>query len=508
MTRLRIALVSLAVALSMFAPVAARPVAAEDSGLGLSDVVFAFDFSGSIYCYYKGKPIPPSACPDSNLNENLAAGVASLADKIEKFKTVYSDRAINFKVVRFGNGRTVPEKVSATTCNGNTKTSVQLLIDCLNQIAQDYRDPGKQLGGTNFVPSLNELAGISSRCGIILFTDGKPDDRENALDIRNDEKYKCAILPVGLIPENLTDEEAEKIVSKDLLDQLTKVSFVGDTCKATSDFVWETTVYTKGIDAADAIGKALDAIACQVSVPPPLCWTVAEYEKVLDSRGLIHERGAGVEDGQYPGEILPVPETKGSEGDTVVIRTATLEAPASCAPSPTPTPTPTPVPTEPPPPTPPCVADSPLSWLGCNPWALLLLLLLVGARLWWIGRDLQVSINGQEAVALRGGTKVGFDLHNGNAERTPNPNDAQVKITRAFFRFFPGTRLDTSGLTGEVGGKPLKFELGKELDLASGASAVVRYGNPRPYQDSSNPDETAPSDFSGTSQGGGSSSAL
>jgi len=149
-----------------------------------------------------------------------------------------------------------------------------------------------------------------------------------------------------------------------------------------------------------------------------------------------------------------------------------------------------------------------LSWLGCNPWALLFLLLLVGARLWWIGRDLQVSINGQEAVALRGGTKVGFDLHNGNAERTPNPNDAQVKITRAFFRFLPGTRLDTSGLTGEVGGKPSKFELGKELDLASGASAVVRYGNPRPYQDSSNPNETGPSDFSGTSQGGGSSSAL
>jgi pyruvate/2-oxoglutarate dehydrogenase complex dihydrolipoamide acyltransferase (E2) component len=51
-----------------------------------------------------------------------------------------------------------------------------------------------------------------------------------------------------------------------------------------------------------------------------------------------------------------------------------------------------------------------LQWLGCNPWWLLLVLLLIGARLWWIGRDLQVSINGQEAVALRGGTKVGFDL--------------------------------------------------------------------------------------------------
>ena len=237
---------------------------------------------------------------------------------------------------------------------------------------------------------------------------------------------------------------------------------------------------------------------------------MAEYESVLVSRGLVPERGAGVEGGQYPGTITPTPQTKGSEGDTVVISTATNEPPANCVPTPTPTPTPTPSPTDdkddevlP------CVATFPsLQWLGCNPWALLLLLLLLGARLWWIGRDLQVSINGQEAVALRGGTKVGFDLHNGNAERTPNPNAAQVKITRAFFRFLPGTRLDTSGLTGEVGGKPSKFELGKELDLASGASAVVRYGNPNPYQDSGEPGATEPSDFSGTPQGGGSSSAL
>ena len=211
MTRLRIVLTSIAVALSLFAPVAARPTVAAENGLGLSDVVFAFDFSGSIYCYKNGNPIPKESCPDSNLNENLADGVASLAEKIETFKDLYSGRAIKFKVVRFGNGKTVLEKVAGVACNGNTNTSVQLLIDCLKQIAQDYRDPSKELGGTNFVPSLNELTGISNRCGIILFTDGKPDDRDKALEIRSDENYKCAILPVGLIPENLTEEESNKI---------------------------------------------------------------------------------------------------------------------------------------------------------------------------------------------------------------------------------------------------------------------------------------------------------
>ena len=504
MTRLRIALVSLAVALSLFAPAAARPAYAEDSGLGLSEVVFAFDFSGSIFCYKNGQPIPPSECKDPNLNEDLAEAVGSLAEKIRAYSDQYVKRAIEFKIVRFGSGSTAIEKVSGKACEGNTRSSVTLLIDCLFQIAGDYRDPKKELGGTKFVPSLNELVGASGRCGIILFTDGKPTDATDALDLRNNGSYSCAILPVGI--ENSAAPDA---VDEDLLQDLTKDTFTGAACKVTTNFEWDKPpVFTNGPDAADAIGRALDAIACQVRVPPPLCLTVAEYESVLVTLGLVPERGAGVEPGQYPGTITPTPQTKGSEGDKVVISTATSEPPANCAPAPTPTPTPTPSPTEPPVVEKPCVADSPLSWLGCNPWALLLLLLLVGARLWWIGRDLQVSINGQDAVALRGGTKVGFDLHNGNAERTPNPNDAQVKITRAFFRFLPGTRLDTSGLTGEVGGKPSKFELGKEVDLATGASAVVRYGNPRPYQDSSNSDEPGPSDFSGTSQGGGSSSAL
>ena len=162
--------------LAIFAPAAAQPAVAEDSGLGLSKVVFAFDFSGSIFCYKDGQPIPKDECKDPNLNEDLADAVDSLAEKIDSYSELYEKRAIDFKIVKFGSGATVIEKLSGEACEGNTSNSVALLIDCLSQIAEDYRDPKKELGGTKFVPSLNELLGTSGRCGIILFTDGEPSD--------------------------------------------------------------------------------------------------------------------------------------------------------------------------------------------------------------------------------------------------------------------------------------------------------------------------------------------
>jgi hypothetical protein len=98
--------------------------------------------------------------------------------------------------------------------------------------------------------------------------------------------------------------------------------------------------------------------------------------------------------------------------------------------------------------------------------------------LWWIGRNLQISINGQRAVALRGGTKVGFNIRDGRIERSPNPNSAQVKIVRAFH--LPGPRLDTSRLTGASDLKPIRFQLGKEIQLLDGIVARIKHGNPKP----------------------------
>jgi hypothetical protein len=502
MTRLRIALVSLAVALSMFAPAAARPVVAEETQL--TAAVFAFDFSGSIYCYYKGKSNP--ACSDP-INEALAAAVDQLATNISNTEAQFEKRAIDFKVTKFGsNGTFAPVVANGENCSGNTKNETKRLVACLREIARQYKLPEYELGGTAFSQVFSGIEQYSSddRCGLILFTDGKPDENDKKRAENLSKVSNCSVLPVS--------SGVEKEIDVKWLEGFTQVEMTPlPECEKQGDFEWSTVYFESPQEAVSAIGRALSEIACLKQVPSrDQCLTVDQTKAWFEAEGLAVVLGPKVIGSEFPVGLPLAGEYVARDGGITILESTPTLPSESCAPTPTPTatPTPTPIPTLPPPPPLPCMADSPLSWLGCNPWALLLLLLLVGARLWWIGRDLQVSINGQEAVALRGGTKVGFDLHNGNAERTPNPNDAQVKITRAFFRFFPGTRLDTSGLTGEVGGKPSKFELGKELDLASGASAVVRYGNPRPYQDSSNPDETAPSDFSGTSQGGGSSSAL
>jgi hypothetical protein len=497
MTRLRIALVSLAVALSIFAPAAARPVAAEETQL--TAAVFAFDFSGSVYCYLRSEINPK--CNDP-INESLATAVDQLATSISNTETQFQKKAIDFKVTKFGsNGSFVPVTVGGRQCSGNTRNETKLFVGCLSEVARQYRLPEYELGGTSFSQVFNGIKRYSKadRCGLILFTDGKPEGRE---DKQRAEKLSkdsnCSVLPVST--------GVQKEIDTKWLTSITQVEMTPmPECDKQSKFSWDTVFFPTPQEAVSAIGKALSEIACLKRVPSrDQCLTVDETKSWFEKDGFSVTIGSGVVGSQYP-KGLPLAGDYVARDGGITIPESTPTPPEGCEAPPTPSPTPSE--TEEVKPTPPCVADSPLSWLGCNPWALLLLLLLVGARLWWIGRDLQVSINGQEAVALRGGTKVGFDLHNGNAERTPNPNNAQVKISRAFFRFFPGTRLDTSGLTGEVGSKPLKVELGKELDLATGASAVVRYGNPRQYTDSGEPGTTEPSDFSGTAQGGGSSSA-
>lgn len=502
MTRLRIALVSLAVALSMFAPAAPGPVAAEETQL--TAAVFAFDFSGSIYCWAFNKKDPNCNSP---INDALADAVDELADNISNSEAQFQKKAIDFKVTKFGSSQKFDFiRANGDKCEGNTKNDAGLLVACLKEVARQYRTPeGNQLGGTSFSQVFSELNDYSNtdRCGLILFTDGKPDESDKALTVKLRNATTCSVLPVST-------GNKQNVEIPWLSDFAKTEMTVIENCKNQEPFTWEKVFFQTPQAAVEAIGKALSEIACLKQVPEwDQCATVNETKQVLEFAGLNVVLGPSVILTEFPVGLQPSESYVARDGK-VTIPSSTPVPPKGCQapPSPTPIPSPTPTPTMPPPPPLPCLADSPLSWLGCNPWALLLLLLLIGARLWWIGRDLQVSINGQDAVALRGGTKVGFDLHNGIAERTPNPNDAQVKITRAFFRFLPGTRLDTSGLTGEVGGKPSKFELGKEIDLATGASAVVRYGNPRPYQDSSNSDEPGPSDFSGTSQGGGSSSAL
>ena len=465
MTRLRIALVSLAVALSMFAPAAARPVAAGETEL--TAAVFAFDFSGSIYCYNNGAL--DSNCKNP-INVSLADAVDQLATNIESGQQQFVKRAIDFQVSQFGSdGQFKIVRIDGDRCAGNTADEVLLLVSCLRQVASQYRDPANELGGTSFSQVFDTLDTYAAddRCGLILFTDGQPDDKLNAKNLS--DQSNCSVLPVSTgNPKNVDIPWLKDFTNPDM------TQIAG--CDNQKDFTWNEVFFDTADAAASAIGDALSEIACLKRVPGwPRCDTVDATKAALEATGLTVNLAAGVVGSEYPVGV-PLPGTYVARDGGVIISSSTPAPPEGCEAPPTPTPTPTA--TEPPPVIRPCVADSPIAWLGCNPWALLLLLALVGARLWWIGRNLQISLNGQRAVALRGGTKVGFNIRDGKAERSPNPNSAQVKIVRAFH--LPGPRLDTSRLTGGAGLKPERFRLNQEIKLSDGTVARIKHGNPKP----------------------------
>ena len=470
------------------------PVRAEDNGAGLSATVFAFDFSGSIFCIVNGAP--DANCKDP-INKALSEAVDELASEISANAEKYAARKIDFHVTRFGS----ESKGSVSVCRGNTQSETELLVSCLRQVADLYLSPSSQLGGTSFVPELKLLDEyVGQRCGLILFTDGTPDEEEKERALKLSGDSNCAILPVATGPGDVDQAYLEKLTSTEL-----------DPIPGCSDqnFEWSTVYFNSAREATIAIGRALDSVACLQRVPEPDCMTVAEYETILENLGFEVVLGGGVVATQFPSPagISPVPGTRVDAGSEVTLNGASTSPPANCAQTPPPT---EPPPPPPPPPAPPCVADGPLSWLGCNPWILLVLLGFVLARLWWIARDLQVSINGQEAVALRGGTLVGFDVHGGDASRVANPNRAEVKISRSFFRFFPGTRVNAAALDSSPITASEKFEIGKPIELTSALTARITYGNPRRVTYSGGtPDE--PTDFSsgsGSNSGGSVSSAL
>lgn len=490
--RVASALLALGLSLGAFSASPA-PVRAEESGAGLSATVFAFDFSGSIFCYADGAP--DASCKNP-INKALSDAVDSLADAISANADKYAARKIDFHVTRFGSA----SKGSVSVCRGNTQNETELLVSCLREVAELYLAPSSQLGGTSFVPELKLLDEyVGQRCGLILFTDGTPDEEEKDDALALAEDANCAILPVSTGLGDVDQTYLEKLTSTEL-DPIPGCS--------SQNFQWQTVYFDSAKDATIAIGRALDSVACLPRIPEPDCMNVSEYVAALESLGFAVVLGSGVEATQFPSPagIDPIPGTRVDTGTTVTLNGGSTIAPAACAQTPPPTEPPPP----PPPPTPPCVADGPLSWLGCNPWILLVLLGLILSRLWWIARDLQVSLNGQEAVALRGGTLVGFDVHGGTASRVSNASQAEVKISRSFFRFLPSTRISAAALEGAAITGSEKFNIGKPVELTSQLTARIAYGNPRQvtYSNSSDDGPTDFSDTSSSSGGGTVSSAL
>lgn len=471
MTRLRIALVSLAVALSMFAPAVARPTEVQAANEEVA-TVFAFDFSGSIFCLKANKPYQPC----TTINVELANAVEALADRISISSGTFADRAMTFKVTMFGGeGSFKVVEADGQRCVGNTSTKADLLVKCLTEVANAYRDKSNQMGGTGYSQTFDELRFDSNvRCGLILFTDGKPDDKSAAE--REAERTTCAVLPVSTGAQ--IDDKTETWLEEDFTqEELVAVANCSDR------ITWNKVYFADADSAAIAIQTALEGIACLASIPAYACNTVDELIEILKNEGLQIRKEPNVIGSEFPVGFKLPGQTVGRD-EELVIESSTATRPESCPDEPSPTPSPTTI-TPPPPPIKLCIATFPsIQWLGCNLWVLALLALAIILRLVWIGLDLQVSINGKPNVGLRGGRLVGFSIQDaGNgamAARTPNPTIAQVKVSRAFFRFLPGTVIDRTALNlgPTTKGNRFRFSMGEKVELKPGVVAVFSYGNP------------------------------
>jgi len=263
MTRLRIALVSLAVALSLVASSEAPATRAAGSGVEPSNVVFVFDFSTSM----RGS----KAINTAKSLDLLAAQILGIEQKLMKSgPTVH--------MLHFADGvASVPdcEVISVTT-----KSGVKKFSDCLKAVAAEYRGTLNQWialdidveGGTNYGVAFEAAFKILAvkkvnRPAVVFFTDGEnlPADKKPKpgwiADIVNDAKAQGinprAILPVGL---SITKASAQKDLAE-LYDQGTNLTKCGGT-SAEQPISWPRKYFPDAKSAADAIIQAFSRVAC------------------------------------------------------------------------------------------------------------------------------------------------------------------------------------------------------------------------------------------------------
>jgi hypothetical protein len=451
--------------------------------------------------------------------------VQGLANDVAANSQAYTERKVTFQVVEFGKEAFVIDS-SSGKCKGNTGESggTALLVTCLEQVASDYSlsdSPRAELYDTFYFPPLKIVREIEgSRCGIILFTDGKPKDSGKAGKLA--QNLGCAVLPVST-----GDKEA---IDQDYLDDITKPELVAsEGCAQSGPFMWPDVYFPTAQEAVDAIGLALDRVACPPRVPPlDKCMTLAAYEEAVIKVELVPIRIGNASDDWYVIKTTPMIGTKLPRGSEIEIESQEAPPPG-CEGPPQPVVVPNLVCKSPsdaqgilselgllwqtigqsddpyvisqdpaagdsldpgltvvgttgvageecg------CKVESILDWVICNLlWLVPLLLLLLGLRWWWVHRDLQVSVNGQPAVGLRGGTHVGFNVYEGGrAERVPNPTSAKVQVKRSFFRFLPGTRIEANSLPGAQADRGTKFRLGEVVALTPDVRARFSHGHPR-----------------------------
>ena len=263
MTRLRIALVSLAVALSLVGFSAAPAARAAGSGVEPSDVVFVFDFSTSM----RGS----KAANTAKSLDLLAAQILGIEQKLMKSgPTVH--------MLHFADE--VAPVPDCETISVTTKPGVKKFSDCLKVVADEYRGTLSEWialdidvkGGTNYGVAFEAAFKILAvnkvnRPAVVFFTDGEnlPADKKPQPDwiaaIVDDAKAQGitprAILPVGL---SITSTTARKDLAE-LYDKGTDLTKCGGT-SSEQRISWPRVNFPTAKSASDAIIQAFSRVAC------------------------------------------------------------------------------------------------------------------------------------------------------------------------------------------------------------------------------------------------------
>ena len=273
MTRLRIALVSLAVALSLVSSSAAPSARAAGSGVDPSDVVFVFDFSTSM------------RLPQGNTKANATAKALDiLAGKIRAIEQKLIKKSPVIHMLHFANA--VDAVPGCETIKTNSANGVEDFAQCLELVADEYRGSlaeWNNLGievqdGTNYGVAFDKAfslmeGGSNKRPAVVFFTDG--------LNLPNDEQPpqdwiesivsaagSKGLDPRAILPVGLTLSGKQPIAD---LGKLYKdgTNLLKCNEKAGGEPVsWPRVNFSTAASAAEAIAQAFSRVVCVDIVTP------------------------------------------------------------------------------------------------------------------------------------------------------------------------------------------------------------------------------------------------
>ena len=258
---------SLAVALSLVGSSAAPAARAAGSGVQPSDVVFVFDFSGSMYV--GGAKSKAKA---------TAGALDQLAVQIRAIKLKLKQTNLKVHMIHFADDAApVP---GCGTITASTSEGVEIFAKCLEYVANEYRGTEEEWlnlgidinGGTNYAAAFDAAFAFlksnkTDRPAVVFFTDGEnlPGNKPAAPGwIENivESARSAGVTPRAILPVGLSISKAKAVNS--LLELYEK----GTDLKKCNEsglgqrISWPKVNFPTAKSAADAIAQAFSRVAC------------------------------------------------------------------------------------------------------------------------------------------------------------------------------------------------------------------------------------------------------